>query len=91
MADLAIVKDLSSQVRNTYELEGDRLELLLIYKPTEQLRKFVSNAPTIDPRHMEVEDVRLLLGAQNRNELLVGGYTIRVLLQLLEQRLQNYG
>ena len=37
---LAAMKDLSTLVHTTYELEGDQLELLLVYQRIEQLRKF---------------------------------------------------
>lgn len=36
--ELASIMDLKVLVKTTYELEGDRLELLLVYERIEQLR-----------------------------------------------------
>lgn len=53
-AELAAMLDVRQLIRTTYELEGDRLEILLVYQRIEELRAFgralkVNQAATILP------------------------------------------
>lgn len=64
--ELAVMLDMQPIVKTTYELEGDRLEILLVYRRIEALRRLEAVLPNLDSLFCALTDSKLALRRYGR-------------------------